>query len=453
MSLQPKNKVSIKQKVGLIVALYVFVTFVVLCLSYLQSNVMNSVRAYVRAEGIWAKAQKDAVSNLKDYARSKDFRFYTLYEQALLVPLGDKLARKSLQLETPDLTKAFAGFAAGNNHEEDINSMIYFFLWFKNFPYMNEAINIWTIADHEIEYLQQVSQKIQHAVTQKNERDIESLQLQLDLIDKKLLKLEIDFSSTLSEGARWVKQLLLIVSAMLFSLMLIISLFISRRIILSIEKMEKELLISNNRFDSLYKYDMLGIVVWHIDGRLLDANESFLAMTGFEHSDFEGGKLNWREMTPPEHQKSDEKALEEIARQGFCVPFEKEFFCKDGSRVPVILGAALLEGESNKGIAYIIDQRDRKTAETKLRLSAIVFDSTNNGILITDNNFQVISINKVYTELTGHTQATVLGNEAHILSSDSLNEKQLAQMSLALEKEGCWKQNTLKRNEATKQCQ
>jgi PAS domain S-box-containing protein len=58
---------------------------------------------------------------------------------------------------------------------------------------------------------------------------------------------------------------------------------------------------------------------------------------------------------------------EELARTGVMQPREKEYFRKDGSRVPVLIGAACFEGQSRQGVAYILDLTERKRAEAALR--------------------------------------------------------------------------------------
>ena len=81
------------------------------------------------------------------------------------------------------------------------------------------------------------------------------------------------------------------------------------------------------------------------------------------------GALRWNDMTPPEYAHLDERGLKEIAATGVCTPFEKEYLRKDGSRVPVVLGAALLEGFRDRGVCFVLDISERKRADHALRES------------------------------------------------------------------------------------
>jgi PAS domain S-box-containing protein len=113
--------------------------------------------------------------------------------------------------------------------------------------------------------------------------------------------------------------------------------------------------------------DIIGIVIWDLDGRLIDANDAFLRIVQYEREDLQVG-LRWFDMTPPEWQDvhAHEEA-EELKTTGVIQAREKEFFRKDGSRVPVLIGAGYFEGQSRQGVAYILDLTERKRAEAALR--------------------------------------------------------------------------------------
>jgi len=115
--------------------------------------------------------------------------------------------------------------------------------------------------------------------------------------------------------------------------------------------------------------NVIGIVIWDLDGRLLDANDAFLRMLGYDRQDLQTG-LRWFDMTPPEWQEAHARyEAEELKATGMMQPREKEYFRKDGSRVPVLIGAACFEGQPNQGVAYIVDLSVQKRAEEALRRS------------------------------------------------------------------------------------
>src|SRR6185369_5895286 len=88
-----------------------------------------------------------------------------------------------------------------------------------------------------------------------------------------------------------------------------------------------------------------------------------LRMVRYEREDLQAG-LRWFEMTPPEWQEAHARyEAEELKATGMMQAREKEYFRKDGSRVPVLIGAACFEGQSNQGVAYILDLSEQKRAE------------------------------------------------------------------------------------------
>jgi PAS domain S-box-containing protein len=119
----------------------------------------------------------------------------------------------------------------------------------------------------------------------------------------------------------------------------------------------------------LVEANIIGIVIWNFEGQIIEANEAFLRMVGYGREDLVSGRVSWREVTPDKWRAADEQALAELAATGICEPFEKEYFRKDGSRVPVMVGAALLEGSRDEGVAFVLDLREQKRAEEALRRS------------------------------------------------------------------------------------
>ena len=113
--------------------------------------------------------------------------------------------------------------------------------------------------------------------------------------------------------------------------------------------------------------NILGIFIWNLEGAIVEANEAFLRMVQYDREDVASGRVRWTDLTPAEWRERDERALAEIKATGIVQPYEKEYFRKDGSRVPVLLGGALFEDSGNEGVAFALDLSEQKRAEETLR--------------------------------------------------------------------------------------
>ena len=114
--------------------------------------------------------------------------------------------------------------------------------------------------------------------------------------------------------------------------------------------------------------NIIGVVFWDLDGRIIEANDAFLRMVGYDRQDVPED-LRWTDLTPPEWRELDERLVREIKMVGSFQPCEKEYFRKNGSRVPVLIGAASFEEGGNQGVAFVLDLTERKRAEAEIRES------------------------------------------------------------------------------------
>jgi PAS domain S-box-containing protein len=119
----------------------------------------------------------------------------------------------------------------------------------------------------------------------------------------------------------------------------------------------------------LVEANVVGIVMWNLEGTITGANEAFLRMVQYDREELVSGRLCWADLTPTEWRGHTEKAVAELKATDSFQPFEKEYFRKDGSRVPVLLGGALFEGGGNEGVAFVLDLSEQKRAESALRRS------------------------------------------------------------------------------------
>ena len=115
--------------------------------------------------------------------------------------------------------------------------------------------------------------------------------------------------------------------------------------------------------------NIIGIFIWKLRGEIIEANEAFLRIVGYNREDLISGRLRWTDLTPADWRDRDERAIAELEATGNIQPYEKEFFRKDGVRVPVLKGSTFYQGSENEGVAFVLDLSELKRAEEALRRS------------------------------------------------------------------------------------
>jgi PAS domain S-box-containing protein len=112
--------------------------------------------------------------------------------------------------------------------------------------------------------------------------------------------------------------------------------------------------------------NIVGICIFDVDRRIVEANDAFLSIVGYRRDDVISGRLSFTGLTPPEWAGTDERILAELASTGTCRPYEKDLFREDGSRVPVLVAGATYGELRRQGVAFVVDLTERKRAEAEL---------------------------------------------------------------------------------------
>jgi len=228
--------ITISMKLYFTVGIMTLLVTIELCTLWFAVGTLSSVRSFVNGEGLWSKAQKDAVYSLLIYAHSHNEKDYLAFREFLKVPLGDNKTRIELQKPNPDLQIAREGFIEGRNHPEDVDGMIKLILRFHNISYLNKAITIWGEAEKNMEQLITISDKLHDMITSNtvSQQEIDKMLGQAEILNRKSTKLEDDFSSTLGEGSRWLEnvvlRLLLTLSLTIGTTSILIAISVSRGI-------------------------------------------------------------------------------------------------------------------------------------------------------------------------------------------------------------------------------
>ncbi len=178
-----------------------------------------------------------------------------------------------------------------------------------------------------------------------------------------------------------------------------------------LERARSALEESEARFRRLFDSDLVGAIFADVRGNITEANDFFLDMVGYRREDL---PLQWDRMTPPEWHNSDAVKLEELVSTGIGVPSEKEFIRHDGSRIPVLIGEALLYGSEEECVGIVLDLTESKQAEVALRESEeryrTLYDNIPLMYFTLDADGIILSVNSLGAAELGYRQEELVGH-------------------------------------------
>ena len=122
---------------------------------------------------------------------------------------------------------------------------------------------------------------------------------------------------------------------------------------------------SETRAARLFESSLIGILEEDED-HVFEANDAFLRLIGHTRKDLVDGKISRRHLTAPEFLGAEDDAIEQLKAFGETPPYEKEYVTKDGTRVPVLIGRALLEREPFRQVCFVLDMTEQKHAQTEV---------------------------------------------------------------------------------------
>ncbi|GAP94821.1 PAS domain-containing hybrid sensor histidine kinase/response regulator [Leptolyngbya sp. NIES-2104] len=183
---------------------------------------------------------------------------------------------------------------------------------------------------------------------------------------------------------------------------------------------------------------IIGIKFWDVSGQIYEANETYLRMIGYSREELQAGVVRWDDLTPPEQLHLNDRALAEMRQSRVFTPFEKEYILKDGSRLPILVGGAFLEGSQEQGVCFILDISKRKKAEEQLRLFESAVVNANDVIIVTEAEPfdlpgpRILYANRAFTRMTGYTLEEVIGKTPRILQGPNTDRAILDRIRTAL---------------------
>lgn len=416
-----------------VMVIFLSVTIASLFLTYVALSIQSTMRAFVNGEALWSKAQKDAVFFLEQYAGTRDAKHYSDFAEALAVMAGDQRARKELQKPDYNYAVVLQQFLAGGNHPDDVPGVVRLLRCCANFSYLARAIDIWERADNYVLQLEALGRKLHAEIGSPAPLSgrIDDVRQQAHQVGRDLRPLEIAFSETLGEAARWLNRVLLWVITGIVVGLLLLGMYTSGRILNRVWQSERKyraLLDTAN--DAL-------VVVDQQSGAVLESNMRAEQMTGLPAHKMIGN--TYLDLFPPAQQPAAQLAQAAVdGNQGKNVTRLEVRHC-DGHLVPAEVSVSTTVWEGRRvNLAIIRDITDRMRAEEDLRIAANALANIAEGVMITDSQKHIVSVNRAFTDISGYRPQDVVGKHLAYVQSDRHPPQFYGNLWDAVEATGNW---------------
>ena len=389
---------------------FLAVVVLLVLMSAVSTGIMSAVRAYVGAESLWSKAQKESVAALNLYAVTHAEADFLRYQTAIAVPLGDRRAREELDRPEPNFAVARQGFLDGGNNPDDIDGMITLFRRFRHLNYMDRVIGIWASADGEIDLLREAALRL-NAQVQGGTRDPGALQPTLDeinSINKRLTPLEDSFSSTLGEASRKSQLLLAAVTSVVATMLVLLGIFLSRRLLQRSTALETALRVSDERFNLAVTGSNDGLWDWNVLTGEFYFSPRCRELVGYTEQEMENTSAGFVALLHPDDR--DPTRTSTSAHLRYNAPFDVEFRCRCKSGEYRWFRARGRSVRNASGWAVrmagsVSDITDRKQAEAQVyaekERAQVTLASIADSVVTTNVEGRVEYLNPIAEALTG----------------------------------------------------
>ena len=219
---------------------------------------------------------------------------------------------------------------------------------------------------------------------------------------------------------------------------------------LKLEKQRNELRESAEKLreqkahqDSIFEVALDAIVLMNSEGIIIGWGGQAEKLFGWRQEEALGRLLH-EVIMPVRYRESHAHGLKHFLSTGEGPVLNKqiEVFAlhRDGREFPVELSIVPLHTEKGYEFSsFIRDITKRKQFEESLLVTASVFDSSQEAILITDANNVIIDVNPAFTQITGYSREEVVGENPKILSSGRQGKAFYAKMWQSLERDRTWR--------------
>lgn len=210
--------------------------------------------------------------------------------------------------------------------------------------------------------------------------------------------------------------------------------------LLEAKRAQREALEAEAKFRGTFEHSAVGMANVGIDGRFQRVNSRFCEMAGYPADKLL--EMTFQEITHPDDLPNDlELAQRLMVGEIPSYTVEKRYVRQDGTVLWGLLTVSALRLPSGKVeyfIAVVEDITKLKAAQERMRLDAMVFEGSREGIVITNADAQIIRANRAFSDITGYTRDEVVGQKPSLLSSGRHDREFYRQMWISLAESGRW---------------
>ncbi|BBP80958.1 bifunctional diguanylate cyclase/phosphodiesterase [Pseudomonas sp. Pc102] len=205
-----------------------------------------------------------------------------------------------------------------------------------------------------------------------------------------------------------------------------------------VKETQQQLKISEEKFARAFHASPDGLLITRLaDGRLIEANEGFTRITGYTAR--EAADRSTLELGIWANPEDRQQMVRAIRDQGSLRNFTAPVRTKGGSIRLCELTAQPIPINGEACVLTIArDITERQHMQEKLLQAATVFESTAEGVMITDTEQRITAVNRAFTEITGYSESEALGQSPRLLASGQHDSAFYAAMWHQLAADGHW---------------
>src|SRR5471030_2988504 len=222
---------------------FLVVILILVTLAVVSIDIMSSLRAYIGAESVWSKGEKDATFFLHLYAENGDEVLYQRHVEAMEGLRHLRLARDILDRPQTDMRLAQDELVMGGFARSDVVGAAWVYRIFRHVSYLQDAMDLWKRSDVYMDKLQQVAVRLHRRFSDRASVDAGRVDPQEEIfqINEKVAPLSWGFSSVLSSTFRKVAFLLFMVDLAAASVLMLLTVWHVRRLVVQRKLTERAL--------------------------------------------------------------------------------------------------------------------------------------------------------------------------------------------------------------------